>query len=121
MSLLSQNIIKSAGVHETPFYAMFDIFQLDGTSNYHRHMQYKDKVIVDTHYKFNVTCPHTKTKTYSWMHPSDNHHSPITVDQYLMFRVHPVIKFYQSRLPGYYQSHSFSTVLVITSSLVGTK
>lgn len=101
---LKQNVLKSASVHETRFYARLELFQRGhSTATYHRHMQYE----------------HAK-KVHTFTHNDNNHHSPISSEQYIEFRVRPTVQFYQSRLPGYWYSHSTTTILVMLSSLVGT-
>jgi len=50
----------------------------------------------------------------------DDHHSPITWEQYLKFRVRPQLGFYQNRLPKYSRQRSVLETLMLLGSLAGT-
>ena len=53
-------------------------------------------------------------------HPFDNHHSPLRPDEYLKFRLQPVLSFYRGRLPRYSRSRTFTKVSSIIGSIGGS-
>ena len=52
--------------------------------------------------------------------PGDNHHSPLSPEDYIAFRVKPTLKFYQKRLPRYYRLRTAGQLLIFLGGLTGT-
>ena len=50
----------------------------------------------------------------------DNHHSPLRPDEYLQFRLQPVLSFYRGRLPRYSRSRTLTKVSSIIGSICGS-
>ncbi|GMI27381.1 hypothetical protein TeGR_g6154, partial [Tetraparma gracilis] len=50
----------------------------------------------------------------------DDHHSPLSAEQYLKFRVRPMLHFYQSRLPTYSKRRGLYEGFVLLGSLAAT-
>lgn len=74
--------------------------------------------------------PHSKEKALGVALPEvpsmshheleDDHHTPLTPEQYLRLRVHPLVGFYQERLPVYSQIRWLHEILRIAGTLGGT-
>lgn len=47
----------------------------------------------------------------------DNHHSPLRPEEYLRFRLKPMLDFYMRRLPGYSRSRTSTKLLTIIGSI----
>jgi hypothetical protein len=50
----------------------------------------------------------------------DDHHSPIRPDDYLRFRVRPMLRFYRRRMPKYEKYNLVLKILIILASLAST-
>ena len=52
--------------------------------------------------------------------PVDDHHSPLTPENYILFRLTGVMNFYKGRLPNYTRSRNLLSVLLMTVTAAGT-
>ena len=50
----------------------------------------------------------------------DQHHSPVTPEAYILFRILKMIRFYQRRLPRYSRGRSLGSWTIMIGSVVGT-
>mmetsp|Transcript_32479 Transcript_32479/g.64278 ORF Transcript_32479/g.64278 Transcript_32479/m.64278 type:complete len:289 (+) Transcript_32479:310-1176(+) len=50
----------------------------------------------------------------------DDHHSPLTPDEYLKYRVEPQLNFYRKRLPKYSRMRFFFEMVKLIGSILGT-
>ncbi len=51
---------------------------------------------------------------------NDNHHSPLTPEKYIRFRLLPVVKFYKRRLPSYTRTRNIMSFMLIMITATGT-
>ena len=52
--------------------------------------------------------------------PVDDHHSPLTPQKYIRFRLKRVVNFYKSRLPSYFRSRNLMSVTLMLVTAAGT-
>jgi hypothetical protein len=100
-----QHVFKSASLQETGFYAKLNVFNTSRSSVY-KHGQYPR--------------PCTRGGTLGNSPVADNHQSPLRPQEYLDYRVKPLVRFYQKRLPAYYRSRSFSTAVLMLSTIASS-
>jgi hypothetical protein len=50
----------------------------------------------------------------------DNHHSPLTPEKYIRFRLLPVVRFYKQRLPSYTRTRNTMSVMIMMVTAAGT-
>jgi hypothetical protein len=100
-----QHVFKSASLQETGFYAKLNVFNTSRSSVY-KHGQYGR--------------PCSRGGTLGNSPAADNHQSPLKPQEYLEYRVKPLIRFYQNRLPAYYRSRALSTAVLMLSTIVSS-
>jgi hypothetical protein len=140
---IKEHVLKSAAISNTAFFANFDIIQ--GGGPYMSHGQYpdsrthglgptsqcrqclkleqqrrQDKGAAASAGPFKVQEASPECFGYCIQHGGNNHHSPLGPQMYLSFRVEPIVKFYQARLPHYWTIHSGCQVLAVVGSIVAT-
>jgi hypothetical protein len=102
---LTQHISKSASVMETTFFAKYDIFGKSKSPGVYKHGQYKGS---------------RAAGTFGTSLADDDHHRPLVPQEYITFRVMPVVEFYQSKLPQYYHSRTATEILLLAGAFSGT-
>jgi hypothetical protein len=100
-----QHVFKSASLQETGFYAKLNVFNTSKSSVY-KHGQYPK--------------PCTRNGTLGNAPKEDNHQSPLRPQEYLDYRVKPLVRFYQNRLPAYDRSRSVSSAVLIMSTIASS-
>ena len=108
--IVNQHVLKSASVLETAFFSKFKVRQSNHSSfKDFRHGQHDDCSVGGTYLQSN-----------SLDGPADDHHCPLTPENYLEQRVVPQLRFYQHRLPRYYRFRTLCEFLLISGALSGT-
>jgi hypothetical protein len=103
---LSGHVLKSASVADSDFFSHFDgLFGRPKNATFYRHGQHKGS---------------QTNGTYGSSEDNDDHHSPLTPEQYLKLRVKIQIELYQSRLPLYERTRMSFEVLLIMASMSGS-
>ena len=97
-----QHTLQSGDLRHTTFYS-------NPKSKWNRHGQFRDNRYTSFYQKLKPG----KTNPEE----IDNHHSPLRPDEYLKFRLHPVLNFYRHRLPGYSMSRALTKILTILGSI----
>ena len=131
---VKQHVTKSASIGGTRLFSSFELFGTPSSRARHHftHGQYKGCKTEGTHGRHAKMRPqrtgvrrscfpcHRKMFKTLPGEELDDHHSPINAEKYIRFRVEPVCRFYQARLPRYHRFKTFTTYFLVLGSLSGT-
>jgi hypothetical protein len=120
-TVLVQQVSKSAGLLDTPLHAQFELFGEPSKRRLRRfkHGQYKGAGIHGTFGSSNRTRAGAPGVKYH-RGDVDDHHSPLHAQDYLQFRIKPVVDFYRDRLPRYYFFRTVSQYLLLFGTFAST-
>lgn len=131
LKLTAEQVSKNASVGGTTVNKDLDVFgdAKDGQKKLCIHGQYEDKKPrmlgrFGRLRKWLNFCDSAKTKVTKIIpgrrnpDEKDDHHSPLDPDDYIRFRVNPVVKFYQSRLPRYYRQLQLVEAAMVIGQVV---
>jgi hypothetical protein len=105
ITTVREHVIRAAAVGRTGFMSRFDIFDSPSRPKKYRHGQYAGSA---------------SAGTFGRADPNDDHHSPLKPEEYLAFRVKPMLDMYQRRVPQYSRRRKFNTVLSFLLTAGGT-
>ena len=118
LETVRQHTSKSASLAETKFSSTRELFHRPkGKLSMYRHGQYLGC-------KNGGTFGHAAQVAADMKHEHDpifdDHHSPLTPEKYLRLRVEPMVRFYQNRMPTYFNARAVFEVIVLAGALSGT-
>jgi hypothetical protein len=106
---IEESTLQSADLRQTTFYSK-------SKSNWSKHGQNPDQRCCC----FKSCCGGRAKTDIVPAGNIDNHHSPLRPDEYLLFRLQPVLNFYRGRLPRYSRSRTLTKVSSIIGSICGS-
>eukprot|EP00942_MAST-04A_sp_MAST-4A-sp1_P012913 g12913.t1 len=101
-----ETTLQSGDMRHTTFYSK-------PKSMWKRHGQFGDKALCCCLCRSTVK---QKLKV-SPLEEVDNHHSPLRPEEYLKFRLQPMLKFYRHRLPAYSRNRATTKIMTILGSI----
>lgn len=118
---IKQQVIKSAGVLNTHFMSMFEVFDKPHYVKLYRHGQYPNCSIQGSFGKPKTfalkATPESAVKMLKGT--ADDFYSPCRPSDYLEFRVQPMMRFYQGRLPVYSRIKTTSQIFLLVGAFSG--
>ena len=100
-----EHIIRTAAISRTGFMSRFEMFGEPKNPKRYKHGQYKRS----------PTCG-----TFGRADPDDDHHSPLKPEEYITYRVKPMLNMYQRRVPQYSRRRKFVSILSFLLTAGGT-
>ena len=97
--------LQSGDLSHTTFYSQ-------PKSAWTKHGQYGRKSCLSCCFKNS-----NRTTSIRPVNKIDNHHSPLRPEEYIGFRLRPMLVFYMKRLPGYSKSRTSTKVVTIIGSI----
>ena len=100
-----EHIVRTAAISRTGFMSRFEMFGAPAKPTRYKHGQYVGAA---------------SSGTFGRADPEDDHHSPLKPEEYIAFRVRPMLNMYQKRVPRYSLRRKCVAVLSFLLTSCGT-